>query len=69
MNLKTKSILKRLLKGTIAGVVTSLSVVTLAVPSTWSELASTVNALALAGIYGAITGLLLALNKWAVWKD
>lgn len=67
--LKLKSIITRLLKGTIAGAIGAMVVITFNVPSTWSDIHSVLNALAIAGVYGAITGFLLAAQKWASWVD
>lgn len=67
--LKLKSIIIRLLKGAIAGAIGAMVVISFKVPSTWNDIHSVVSALAIAGAYGAITGLLLAAQKWASWKD
>lgn len=66
---KYNSILKRFFKGMISGAVTSMGMLTLAVPTMWSDFKPLLSALAIAGLFGAINGLLLALNKWASWKE
>lgn len=69
MNVKQKSILTRLLKGTIAGAVASMSLVTISQPSVWSDFNTILSSLAIAGLYGGLTGTLLALQKLASWED
>lgn len=63
------AILKRFLKGAIAGAVTSISVVTWNVPTVWSDFQTILNTLGIAAVSGAISGLILALEKWANWSD
>lgn len=69
MSNKIKSILLRFLKGAIAGAVVSMGTVTFKQPELWTGFASIGNSLAIAGIYGAVVGLLLALQKWSSWED
>lgn len=64
-----KSVLKRLLKGFIAGAVGSMSIIVIASPANFNEIAILLKALLLAGVGGGISGLLLALQKWASWKE
>lgn len=66
---KYNSVLKRFLKGAISGGLTAMSLVTLSEPSMWSDFIGILNMLAMAGLFGALNGLLLALNKWASWKE
>jgi len=66
---KNKSIINRFIKGAIAGAVSSMILVTTQIPQTWTDIHSTLNALAIAGVSGAVTGLLLALQKWVSWED
>lgn len=66
---KYKSVFKRFLKGAISGAITMMGMVTLVAPTTWSDFSSIFSALGVAGLFGAINGLLLALNKWASWKE
>lgn len=58
-----KRILFRFLRGAIAGAVSTMAVIIPAVNG-WEELSIWLSTLALAGIVGAITGGLLALDKW-----
>lgn len=66
---KYQSVLKRFLKGLISGAVTAMGMVTLTQPSTWSDFNAIFSMLGVAGAFGAINGLLLALQKWASWQD
>jgi hypothetical protein len=69
MNTKTKSVLMRLLKGGIAGAITTMGGITYIMPTLWSEFGAILNSLALAGSFGFIVGLLMALEKWISWKE
>lgn len=64
-----KSIITRFLKGTIGGAVASIAMVGLTQPTAWVDFNSMFHSLLLAGAYGALTGLILALQKWASWTD
>ena len=64
-----KSILTRFGKGAVAGAVASMALVSLGTPSLWSDFSSIFNALGVAALSGAMTGLLLALQKWASWQE
>ena len=64
-----KSLITRFGKGIIAGAVASMALVTYNTPTIWSDFSSIFNALGIAAVSGAITGLLLALQKWASWKE
>lgn len=69
MTNKIYSILKRFLKGIISGAVSAMMVVQLIQPTNWHDFGSIFNSLGIACVFGALTGLLLALNKWAIWTD
>jgi len=69
MSLKIAAVVTRFLKGMIAGAVSAMGMVTYNAPSVWSDFKTILNALALAATFGALTGFLLALQKWASWKD
>lgn len=69
MSIKLMSVLKRLLKGIIAGGVSAMALVPLVLPNTWDGFLPTLNTLGISFTFGALTGLLLALNKWASWED
>jgi len=69
MNQKIKSVLMRFIKGIISGSISAMMLVTISAPSTWSGFLPLLQALAIAGTFGALTGLLLAIEKWATWVD
>lgn len=64
-----KSVLMRFLKGAIAGAVASMSVISYQTPVVWSDFHLILNNLAIACVAGAMGGLMLALQKWASWKE
>lgn len=64
-----KSVLIRFLKGGLAGAATSMALVKLFAPSTWTDVYSLLNLLAIAGAGGFISGFILAVEKWAGWKE
>jgi archaellum biogenesis protein FlaJ (TadC family) len=67
--MKTKSVIMRFLKGAVSGSISAMMLVSLVMPSTWSGFLPLLQALAIAGTFGALTGLLLAVEKWASWED
>ena len=69
MKTKTISILNRFLKGIISGAVASMAMVTLTQPTVWSDFSSILGSLGMSATFGAITGFLLALQKFASWKE
>lgn len=69
MKEKTYSILKRFVKGAIAGAVSAMAMVTMTQPVVWSDFVTLLNSLGMSATFGAITGLLLALQKWSSWKE
>ena len=69
MSNKIYSVLKRFVKGIISGAVSAMMLVQLIQPTNWSDFGSILNSLGIAAAFGALTGLLLALNKWASWTD
>lgn len=69
MSDKYKSVAKRFLKGFISGAISTMVLVVIVVPANWGELETSLKGLLLAGITGGINGLLLAVQKWASWKD
>lgn len=64
-----KVVFKRFLKGTIMGAVAQMGIVSFTQPTMWSDFHLILNNLAIAGAFGALTGFLLALQKWASWKE
>ena len=69
MNSQLRSVLLRFLKGILGGAVASMVIVTIKQPVVWTEFLPLLSNLGMAGIYGGITGLLLALEKWSSWSD
>lgn len=69
MSLKIWSVAKRFLKGMIAGAAGAMVLITFKVPTAWADFTAIFNALGIAASFGAITGFILALQKWASWKD
>lgn len=64
-----QSIIQRFLKGIIAGAVSSMCLVTIQQPAMWADWGVLLNSLGMACAFGGLTGLLLALQKWASWTD
>ena len=64
-----KSVFKRFLKGIGAGAVTAMMMVTVVQPTVWGDFKAIISSLAIAGLYGAITGALLAINKAYNWVE
>ena len=69
MTLKVKSISMRFLKAAISGMFASMSMVTLAAPSNWTDIKNIATILAMSAVYGALTGVIMAGQKWYSWKD
>jgi len=66
---KTKSVLKRFVKGAIGGAVSAMVAVSYTTPSAWTDFAMVANTLGIAAVAGAIGGALLAAQKWASWTE
>ena len=66
---KTKSTLKRFLKGFLSGAVASMLLVAIPSISSWGDISTWLSALAVSGVIGGLTGLFLAVQKWASWVD
>ena len=69
MSEKIYSILKRFAKGIISGAVSAMVLVQYIQPTQWSDFSSILNSLGIAASFGALTGLLLALQKWSSWEE
>jgi uncharacterized membrane protein len=67
--IKIKTIAIRFLRGAITGALTTMGLVTIAMPQNWTELATALNILLLAGVFGAINGVLSGGDKWLRWKE
>lgn len=64
-----KAVVIRFLKGAIAGAAASIGMVSYQTPAIWSDFSTILTSLGVAGTAGAIGGLILALQKWASWKE
>ena len=64
-----KSILIRFAKGILAGAISAMILVPLVMPTSWHGFKEIFNNLGIAACFGSITGLILAVQKWASWKD
>lgn len=64
-----KSVFMRFVKGSLGGAAASMVMVALKTPTVWSDFNLIIEGLAIAGTFGALTGFLLAFEKWASWKD
>ena len=69
MSAKTKAVLKRFAKGFISGAVTTMALVPVISPASFKDIQIWLVALALAGMVGGVNGLILAIQKWASWKE
>lgn len=69
MSDKTKAVLKRFAKGLISGAVTTMAVVPVISPADFKQIKIWLITLVLAGIVGGVNGLILAVQKWASWKE
>ena len=59
----TKSVLMRFIRAYVSGAVASMVVVMSFSGNSWSQLGTWLSALALAGIVGGITGVIMAADK------
>lgn len=69
MSQKTKSVLVRFIKGFISGAITAMVAVPIVVPVEWGGFLGILNMLGIAGTFGGMVGLMLAIQKWASWTD
>ena len=67
--MKYRAILTRFIKGAISGAVSAMALVTISQPSVWTDFLPLLNALGLAAAFGALSGLLLAIEKWSSWTE
>jgi hypothetical protein len=59
------AVLKRLVKGFIAGAVSSMVLVIPTTTSSFADVKFWLSALLIAGIFGGVTGVILAVEKWS----
>lgn len=69
MSDKYKSVLARFAKAFISGAVSAAGIITVANVHTWSDLYLSLNAIALLLLIGGINGILMAVEKFATWKE
>jgi len=66
---KTKAILMRFVKAFVGGFTGAILAAGIAQASGWANFTSILDALLIVGLTGGISGLLLALQKWATWVE
>ena len=64
MTQKIKSALLRFIRGFVSGAISAMVVIAPNSMNDWSDLSTWLGALSLAGIFGGITGVLLAMDKY-----
>ncbi len=69
MSIKAKAVLKRFLKAFVTGVASIAGTATIVNVHTWTDLNTTLSAVALALIIGGINGVLMGAEKWVNWSD
>lgn len=57
-------LIKRFLRGGIAGATTSMLIIMGSNVSNWGDLGLWLNSLAVAFVFGFVTGFILAIDKW-----
>jgi len=67
--MKWSAVLGRFFKAFTAGAVVAMAGVPLVQPVVWSEFGVLLQALAMAGCFGGLVGVLMGAQKWASWKD
>jgi len=69
MTTKSKVVLKRFLKGSLSGAVSTASVVVVALPKhSFSEVSAWISTVLLALVIGAVSGGILAVDKYVNYK-
>lgn len=68
-NDKAKATFTRFAKGFISGAITAMVAVPMVMPIDWTGFSTIFNSLGIALLFGGISGLLLAIQKWASWKE
>jgi len=66
---KVRSIINRFAKAFVSGAFSSLALMTIAIPQNWTEVPQLLSMLTLAALYGGLTGVIMAGQKWYSWKD
>lgn len=68
-SLKARSIINRFVKAFVSGAFSAMGLITIAMPSNWQEMGTVLAMLALACMYGGVTGVIMAGQKWYSWVD
>ena len=66
---KARAIINRFLKAFISGAFSALSLVTITMPQNWTEIPTILSMLSLAALYGGVTGIIMAGQKWYSWTE
>lgn len=69
MSDKTKAILTRFGKAAVAGALSQMGLITIITPSNLTQVSSILASLAFSAFSGALTGVIMAGQKWYSWKD
>lgn len=66
---KIQIVSRRFVKAFISGFITGVSVITLGGTSQWSDFSHVINGFFIAGVFGGINGVLMAVEKWASYTE
>lgn len=66
---KARSVINRFFKAFISGSFASLGLVTIAMPKNWTEVPALLSMLAISALYGGVTGVIMAGQKWYSWTE
>jgi len=66
---KARSIINRFTKAFVSGAFSALGLITLATPANWTEVPQLLSMISLAAVYGGLTGIIMAGQKWYSWKE
>lgn len=69
LSVKTKALIMRFVKGISSGIVASMSIMTVSQPEMWADFPTLFNKILLAIVYGAVTGLVLTIQKFLTWDE
>jgi len=59
----------RFVKAAVSGIFTALGLITIAMPQNWTEVPALLSMISLAALYGAVTGIIMAGQKWYSWTE
>jgi len=66
---KARSVINRFVKAFISGAFSALGLVTIAMPQNWTEVPTLLSMLSLSAMYGGMTGIIMAGQKYFSWKE